>query len=193
MATVPDVGRGTRSRNCKEVHKLICKGYTDVVDADLSKYFDTIPHAQLIKSVARRIVDRHMLRLIKLWLQAPVEERDAGGNWHMTGGGSEQVLSPMRTTSSSCRVDAQRRRWNGRVGSLRGVITRLGLCLNEEKTSVRDARAESFDFLGDTFGPHRFRKGGLWYLGASPSRRSVQRIKNKIGVLLDERNSAPTR
>src|SRR5512146_704634 len=51
----------------KEAHRLICRGYTDVLDADLSKYFDTIPHADLLKSVARRIVDRHVLWLIKLW------------------------------------------------------------------------------------------------------------------------------
>lgn len=56
----------------KETHRLICRGYTDVVDADLSKYFDMIPHSDLLKSVARRIVDRNMLRLLKLWLQAPV-------------------------------------------------------------------------------------------------------------------------
>ena len=48
----------------KETHWLICRGYTDVVDADLSKYFDTIPHSDLRKSVARRIVDRHVLWLI---------------------------------------------------------------------------------------------------------------------------------
>ena len=47
----------------KEVHRHICRGYTDVVDADLSKYFDTIPHDDLLKSVARRVVDRHVLRL----------------------------------------------------------------------------------------------------------------------------------
>jgi hypothetical protein len=60
----------------KEVHRMICRGYTDVVDADLSGYFDSIPHADLMKSVARRIVDRHVLRLIKLWLRAPIEERN---------------------------------------------------------------------------------------------------------------------
>src|SRR6267143_1202901 len=59
----------------KEVHALLCRGYTDVVDADLSKYFDMIPHQDLMRSVARRIVDRHVLRLIKQWLKAPIEER----------------------------------------------------------------------------------------------------------------------
>jgi RNA-directed DNA polymerase len=57
------------------VHQLLCQGYTDVVDADLSKYFDTIPHDELLRSVAARIVDRRVLRLIKTWLKTPVEER----------------------------------------------------------------------------------------------------------------------
>src|SRR4051812_7842621 len=70
----------------KEVHRLVCRGYTDVVDADLSKYFDTIPHSDLLKSVARRIVDRHVLWLIKLWLKAPIEERDGDGTRRMSGG-----------------------------------------------------------------------------------------------------------
>jgi hypothetical protein len=73
----------------------------------------------------------------------------------------------------------------------RKVTAKLGLALNEEKTSLRNARAESFDFLGYTFGPHYFRKTGHWYLGARPSRRSVQRVKSKIGDLLDVRNKSP--
>ncbi|WP_247406521.1 reverse transcriptase domain-containing protein [Bradyrhizobium sp. 76] len=88
----------------KEVHRLLGRGYTDVVDADLSKYFDTIPHSELLKSVARRIVDRHVLRLIRMWLKAPIEETDGdgGGRRRMTGGkrntrGTPQggVASPM--------------------------------------------------------------------------------------------------
>src|SRR6187455_3374423 len=60
----------------KAVHRLLCQGFTDVVDADLSKYFDTIPHGDLLQCVARRIVDRMILSLIKMWLKVPVEERD---------------------------------------------------------------------------------------------------------------------
>src|ERR1700680_3512185 len=71
----------------KEVPRLICRGHTDVVDADLSRYFDSIPHDELLKSVARRIVDRHVLRLIKLWLKAPIEERDDGDGTRRIGGG----------------------------------------------------------------------------------------------------------
>ena len=54
----------------RTVHELLRQGYTEVVDADLSKYFDTIPHQELMKCIARKVVDRNVLRLIKLWLRA---------------------------------------------------------------------------------------------------------------------------
>jgi len=200
----------------KEVHRLICRGYTDVVDADLSKYFDSIPHSDLLKSVARRIVDRHVLRLIKMWLKAPVEERDSDGKRRMTGGkrstrGTPQggVASPMLANVYMNRF-LKHWRLTGRHKAFRAhvvayaddfvilsrgyavealawtkaMMTKLGLTLNETKTSVKDARIESFSFLGYSFGPHRYRKDGHWYLGASPSKKSVQRIKTKIGKLL---------
>jgi group II intron reverse transcriptase/maturase len=61
------------------VHRLLSSGYTHVVDADLSAYFDTVPHAELLQSVARRVVDRTMLHLLKMWLETPVEESDERG------------------------------------------------------------------------------------------------------------------
>jgi RNA-directed DNA polymerase len=200
----------------QKVHKLLCEGYTDVVDADLSKYFDTIPHTQLLKSVARRIVDRNVLHLIKMWLKVPVEERDENGKRHMTGGRSRRcgtpqggIVSPMlanlymnrflrhwRITEKSKAFRAQvvtyaddfvilsRGHAAEALDWTRSVMTRLGLTLNEAKTSIKAARQESFHFLGYTFGPHRYKPDGHWYLGASPSKKSRQRIKQKVGDLL---------
>jgi len=64
----------------KHVHGLLNTGHDQIVDADLSGYFDSIPHAELLQSVARRIADGAMLHLIKMWLEAPVEETDERGN-----------------------------------------------------------------------------------------------------------------
>jgi RNA-directed DNA polymerase len=73
-----------------KVHSLVSTGHAEVVDADLSGYFDSIPHAELMKSVARRVSDRHMLHLIKMWLEAPVEEIDDRGRHHRTTRNKDQ-------------------------------------------------------------------------------------------------------
>ena len=68
----------------RQVHGYVSRGHTEVVDADLSGYFDSIPHAELMKSLSRRISDRHLLGLIKMWLVAPVEETDERGRKRRT-------------------------------------------------------------------------------------------------------------
>jgi RNA-directed DNA polymerase len=62
--------------------------------------FDSIPHDELLKSVARRIVDRHVLRLIKLWLKAPIEERDDNGKRRIGGGKSNTRGTPQGGVAS---------------------------------------------------------------------------------------------
>ena len=98
-ADFEDTAYGYRPRRgaldaVKEVHRHLVRGYTDMVDADLSSYFDSIPHSDLLKSVARRVVDRNVLRLIKMWLKAPVEERDKDGTRRMWGGKGNKCGTP---------------------------------------------------------------------------------------------------
>jgi len=77
-----------------EVQARLYGGQQHVVDADVTKYFDTIPHAELLQSVARRVADGKILRLLKLWLKSPVEERDERGNRRMTGGKKSKQGTP---------------------------------------------------------------------------------------------------
>ena len=207
----------------KEVHRLICRGYTDVVDADLSRYFDTIPHRELLQSVARRIADGSVLRLIRLWLKAPIEERDADGTRRMSGGTSSSRGTPQGGVASPLLANIYMNRFlkhwrlTGRGEAFRAhvvsyaddfvilsrgraaealtwtkaVMTRLGLSINEAKTSLKDARQERFDFLGYSFGPHYYKANGRRYLGASPSKKSVHRLKAKVANLLTPGHTEP--
>jgi len=95
----------------RAVHAWLRAGHTEVVDADLSKYFDTIPHAALMKSVARRISDGKLLKLIKMWLTAPVEERDERGRRHLTGGTSSTMGTPQGGVISPLLANVYMRRF----------------------------------------------------------------------------------
>ena len=202
---------------------LLRQGHTDVVDADLSKYFDTIPHDELMLTIARRIVDPDMLRLVKQWLKAPVETTGDDGKRRMEGGkasthGTPQggVISPlvanlyMNRFLKHWRKSGRGEAWQAHIINYaddfvilsRGhaaeamawtdaVMTRLGLTLNRTKTRLCDARQERFDFLGYSFGPHCFRQTGRRYIGASPSKKSVQRLKDKVSAMLVPGNLGP--
>jgi RNA-directed DNA polymerase len=205
------------------VHTALCEGYTDVVDADLSKYFDTIPHHELLQSVARRVVDRQILHLVKMWLKVPVEERDGNGRRRMSGGkrstrGTPQggVISPLLANIYMHRfLRAWRQRDKGRqyrarvisyaddfvivsrghaaaaLAWTRAVMTRIGLTLNDAKTSIRNARTETFDFLGYTLGSARSPIDGHWYLAAKPSKKGLQRVKATVRGVLSRGNQHP--
>jgi len=208
----------------QKVNELLHERYTDIVDADLSKYFDTIPHSELMQCVARRIVDRQMLHLIKMWLKAPVEERDettgkrrlTGGKDHDRGTPQGGVVSPglanlyMNRMLKGWRQTRRGEQFQARIVNYaddfvilsrghaeealswtRGVLERLELTLNEKKTSLRNAHREQFDFLGYTFGPHYSMRTGKRYMGYSPSKKSVARIKAKVGDYLVPGNVAP--
>jgi RNA-directed DNA polymerase len=227
-ADFEDTAYGYRPRRgalaaVKEVHRHLVRGNTDVVDAELSRYFDSIPHSDLLKSVARRVVDRNVLRLIKMWLRAPVEERDADGTRRMSGGKGNKLGTPQGAVVSPLLANIYMNRFlkhfrqsgaadafrahvvayaddlvilsRGRAAEaltwMRDAMAKLGLTLNEAKTSVRDARKERFNFLGYSFGPHWFKKNGKWYLGASPSKKSMQRFKTKVGDRLVPANMKP--
>ena len=97
-----------------EVEEQLFRGHLEVVDADLADYFGSIPHAELLKSVARRIVDRRVLHLIKMWLECPVEETDDRGARRKPGtnGAASRKIHPSHrcwricTCAGSC--------WGGR-------------------------------------------------------------------------------
>ena len=186
-------------------------GKVQVIDADISKYFDTIPHDKLMSLVAKRVVDKHILRLIKLWLKAPVVEEEDGkkrykGNEKGTPQGG--VISPLlaniylNVLDKVWKIKKVEERWKARLiryaddcvvpcqGStervlkgIRTVLGRLGLSLNETKTRVVDARKESFTFLGFTIQIRKSVKTGKRFPFIRPSKEALAEIKAEIKAL----------
>jgi len=192
-------------------------GYTEVIDADLSKYFDTIPHANLMKVVAERICDGEILRLIQMWLKAPIMEMDKDGTKRNIGGGKGNrkgtpqggVISPLLSNLYLHILDRiwERNNLTQRLGArivryaddivilckrgksdkamttLRQILERLKLSLNETKTKIVNAHKEKFDFLGFSIHMGESSKSGKLYPHVQPSKKSLQAIKDRVAAL----------
>lgn len=189
------------------------RGYTEVIDADLSKYFDTIPHANLLAVVAERISDGEILRIIKLWLKAPVKEVDKDGNQRNISGGRGNrkgtpqggVISPLLSNLYLHLLDRTWERHQLEKGlgahivryaddllvlcrygterpmmTLRKILERLELTLNETKTRTVNACEGKYDFLGFTIWMGKSGKTGNHYPHVQPSKKSLQTIKDRI-------------
>jgi group II intron reverse transcriptase/maturase len=202
-----------------DVKNHLFAGKTDVIDADISKYFDTIPHFRLMQMVAKRIVDKQILKLIRMWLRAPiVEEREDGkkeykGNDKGTPQGG--VISPLLANiylnvldtlwvikkvqeklgarlviyADDC-VILCRGNTDRILKGIKTVLGDLGLTVNEEKTRVVDARQEIFHFLGFSIGMKRGRKTGKTYPHIEPSQKALKHVRAEIKQLTTERFSA---
>ncbi|MDQ1301495.1 MAG: RNA-directed polymerase [Chloroflexota bacterium] len=190
----------------EESVRALRRGRSEVLDADLSKYFDTIPHRALLRLVARRISDGSVLRLLQQWLRAPVveEDRDGGRRVHPNLSGTPQggVISPLLANLYLNGLDwAVNEKVVGQPVLVRyaddlvilsapgqgaGLRERLrkwlharGLSLNEEKTRLVNSR-EGFNFLGFTVRWQRARAQGRWYGHVEPSAKSRQELRAKV-------------
>jgi group II intron reverse transcriptase/maturase len=197
----------------QQVQALMIQGHTEVVDADLSGYFDSIPHAELMQSVARRVSDRHLLGLVKAWLAMPVEETDARGRKQRTtrnrdeGKGTPQgaPLSPLlsnlymrrfilgwKALGHERRLDAHivnyaddfviccRGSADAAMATMRVLMRRLKLTVNEAKTRLCRGPDEPFNFLGYTIGTCYSPKTGGAYIGVRPSAKKIAGLKRKL-------------
>ena len=185
----------------------LLSGRTEVIDADLSGYFDSIPHRELMRRVARRVSDGRILALIKAWLRAPIVERDPDtGHPTITGNrrGTPQggVISPLLANLYLNRLDWQvndlceqrpvmvryaddfvilSRPGQGAelLARLKRWLERNGLALNERKTRLVDVRQEGFKFLG--FGVSwRGGKSGRNYPHVEPHPESQMKLREKL-------------
>lgn len=188
-------------------------GRREVVDADLSDYFTTIPHGPLMRCVSRRVADGQVLSVIKQWLRAPVCERTGRNTFLRTteardrkrgtpqGGSASPLLANLYFRrfllawyehGHSARLDAHVVNYaddlviccppgNGAaaLATMRRLMDKLGLTVNDRKTRIACLPEESFDFLGYSIGRF-YGKDGRAFIGTEPSRKSLKRIIEKI-------------
>lgn len=205
----------------KAAHQGLIEGYTQVVDADLSKFFDTITHEDLMRSLTLRIVDKEVLKLLKSWLKTQVQTKTPQGPM-LTGGKKSKQGVPQGGSISPLLANRYMNRflkyWEQSMAGQRfrakvvnyaddfvilskgrahealqwteQVMQKLKLKINQDKTSVRNARVEQFDFLGYSLGLHHLKTNGKPYLGASASAKSLKRLKAKVSDILRPRNGS---
>ncbi len=192
----------------EDITNHLRKGHIQVIDADISKYFDTIPHDKLLNLAAKRIVDKNILKLIKMWLKAPVvEEREDGKKEHKgSDRGTPQggVISPLLANiylnlmDTMWKVKKIEEKMKARLiryaddsvvlcrGNteriLEGVkraIGHLGLSLNEAKTRVVEA-SSGFNFLGFNIKMVKNPKTGKTFPLVRPSKKALKHIRGEI-------------
>jgi group II intron reverse transcriptase/maturase len=200
-----------------DTEELLFRGHREVVDADLADYFGSIPHAELMRSLARRISDRRVLHLIKMWLECPVEETDDRGRKRRTTAAKDSRRGiPQGSPISPLLANLYMRRFvlawkklglekslgsrivnyaddlvilcrKGKAAEalqrLREIMGKLKLTVNEEKTRICTVPEGEFDFLGYTFGRLYSTSNGQAYLGQRPSKKSIQRMVEKIHAM----------
>jgi group II intron reverse transcriptase/maturase len=195
----------------KRIKGLMNKGYLQVVDADLKSYFDTIPHSRLLEIIARKIADKNILRLIKLWLKAGVVSERAIVRNVITGTPQGGVISPLLANIYLNELDRiweerYRRKVNGHliryaddfvvltprqplqvIKTLGRIIGELNLRLNEEKTRLVDMLRDNLTFLGFSFKKVTDNKKKVRYIISFPSSKAMKAIREKIRRLTDYR------
>ena len=197
------------------VKEALLSGKVEVVDADLSSYFDLIPHRPLLRLVARRVSDGSMLRLIKSWLRAPIveEDRDTGRRKVVPNrGGTPQggVISPLlanlylngldHAVNEKCEQKPTMVRYADdllilcKPGQGTELQTRLqrwlearGLKLNEEKTRLVDTRKDTIEFLGFAVSWRQGMRSKRWYPHMEPSAKSQAKLRDKVRAVLEVR------
>lgn len=193
----------------QEIKSHLDKGYEEVYDADLSSYFDTIPHNKLQKCLERKISDRHILKLIRMFIECTVKDEDGSIKKPTSGTPQGGVISPLlaniylhwlektfyKQGSPGEWAKAHIVRYADDFVILARYISprienwvsylieeRLGLTINKEKTSVKRLhKNESFNFLGYTFRrPESNYSQGRRYTIMSPSEKSVKSMRAKL-------------